>query len=374
MTTAAREALIRAGINTMAKLAFSSRYQPGAPDDSPMIQVLIDACDPTVPNNSDRSCMRRLFFESTTMMLSEMRNKVERVDEAAPRRVPQPERLARYTNQATRLVGMNLVGELDCAHTLLDDTAQQREDGVLKYLAPSQCPKRDQELAGLKKTAGPLPKDIPATADTSTELRIRSALIRRCLAYDQAGLVSYEIGLAWVDYLYAQLMRLPPDANYQAISMAQVLQADRQLFLVLSSLSRSGIAPTSTGVRPLDALFAVAKADPIVSTLLQPLPSGFGRGPTKVQKSEIKVSKKGGGGGKGSGSSASAKLKTKGKGGRNNMPEELKGMHFRTPSGEPICFGYNLSTGCHRPNDCKNKHCCCKPGCYSDHPVFQHPP
>ena len=365
MTDAAKLALVHGGIDTMATLAFSSSHQAGSVDDAALIQVLVDAMHPTVPSGSDKACLRRLFFESTTIMMSEMRNKVERVDEALPRRVPQPERAARYDNQAARLIGMNLVGELECAHSLLGDTAQQREDGVLKYLTPGQCPKREQELAGLKKTTGPIPKDIPATADISTELRIRSALVRRCLAYDQAGLTTYEVDLEWVDYIYAQLMRMPPDQSFQAISMQQILQADRQLFMVLSSFSRAGIAPTAAGVRPLDALHVRARTDPQVIALLQPLsvpvPRAF---KSPVLKAVVKKSEnRGGGKGAGKGTGKSKK--------RGGMPKGLEGTHSKTPAGEPICFGYNLS-GCNR-SGCNNKHCCCKPGCYKDHPVYEHP-
>ena len=376
MTAASLAALITAGINTFAKLAFSSSYQAGSPDDRSLLLVLSDASAGRVVSASDQACLRRAFFEATTMNMAEMRSKVERTDEGSVRKVPQPERASRYVTQCAKLAGMVLTGELECAHSLLDDVSQQREDGVLKYLSPSQCPKRDQELCGLKRTSGPLPRDIPATADTGTELRIRSALLRRSLAYDQAGLIDYAVSLNWLDYIYAQMMRLPPDSNYQAVSMAQILQADKQLFIVLAGLSRTGIAPTCAGVRPLDAMMAAARADPQVTALLQPLPVGLANKRPKLQAGVLpppqpyagveraKGSGKGAQRGKGAG---------KGKGSRKGgLPEALRGMHFKTPQGDPICYGYNLPGGCSRGEACRNKHVCCMPGCYAEHPLSGH--
>ena len=378
MSVGSLTSLITAGIDTFAKLAFSSSYQPGSQDDRSLLQVLTDACGGIATSPSDQACLRRAFFEAATMSMAELRTKVDRSEEGVTRKIPQPERASRYAAQCVKLAGMVLTGELECAHSLLDDVSQQREDGVLKYLSPSQCPKREQELCGLKRTSGPLPKDIPATADVSTELRMRSALLRRSLAYDQAGLIDYAVSVSWLDYIFAQMMRLPPDSNFQAVSMAQILQADKQLFIVVAGLSRNGIAPTSAGVRPLDAMVAAARADPQVAALLQPLPCGSANKRQKLQTGSVPHPPQPFAGverskGSGKGNTGRGKSAGKGKGARKGtMPEALRGMHFKTPSGESICYGYNLPGGCDR-EACRNKHVCCMPGCYALHPVSEHP-
>jgi len=83
--------------------------------------------------------------------------------------------------------------------------------------------------------------DIVYHADTSTELRIRSALDRRCLAFDQADILAYAVQEAWISYMFQQLFRSPP-ANYNAVTMEQVLQADKCLWIRLAELPRRGIS------------------------------------------------------------------------------------------------------------------------------------
>jgi hypothetical protein len=195
------------------------------------------------------------------------------------------------------------------------------------------------------------------------------------LAYDQVGLIGFEILSSWIEFLFKQLMRSPPE-NYQQVSMDQILSADKQLFIALASLTRTGI--TALGRRPLEDCFPEARADPQVAMLLMPLPlSGAGQKrkleavwtePVQQQYQGGKAKGKGKGRGKGKG-----KGKAKEGKGRTQMPDELRGMHFRTPNGDSICFGYNMAAGCNVPY-CRNKHVCCKPGCYSSgHSVINHP-
>ena len=56
---------------------------------------------------------------------------------------------------------------------------------------------------------------------------------------------------------------------------------------------------------------------------------------------------------------------------REPVPQELKGMHSRTPQGDQICFGYNLGT-CKQGAACARKHVCAVPGCYKNHPQTEH--
>ena len=50
------------------------------------------------------------------------------------------------------------------------------------------------------------------------------------------------------------------------------------------------------------------------------------------------------------------------------MPLALRGLHYKTKDGHPICFSYNLGN-CAANGDCdKGKHVCMKPFCYGNHP------
>ena len=49
-----------------------------------------------------------------------MKNKLERTDDDAPKRLPLEEHTARYEKLKARLIGMNLLGQLECSHALVD--------------------------------------------------------------------------------------------------------------------------------------------------------------------------------------------------------------------------------------------------------------
>jgi len=143
MVQASVDALITAGADTLSKLACSSTYQQGGPDDSALILVLQTALG-HAPSLTDAACLRRLFWEASTLTLAEMRVRLERPEDAPPRRLPQAERCARYDSQCVRLAGLCLTGERECSHALVDAVFQMKEDEVVRYLPASACTKREQ--------------------------------------------------------------------------------------------------------------------------------------------------------------------------------------------------------------------------------------
>ena len=267
-------------VDTLGKVTFCSSYKLGQTDDAPLMLVLREALAADL-SPGDANAWRRLHFEASTMMMAELKQSLERHEDTPAKKIPQPERAARYNQQVARLRGMRLVDEYECSHALVDAVYQQLEEDSLKYLAPDQCSKRNQELCVVGKKAGitqdvggllrAMTQDLAPVADTSTEMRVRSALTRRSLAYDQCGLFRFETLEVWVDFLFAQMMRSPPP-GFQHVSMHQILQADWTLFLVLASLTREGITPRPNGDIPLELKFPEARLDPQVAALLQPLP------------------------------------------------------------------------------------------------------
>ena len=136
----------------------------------------------------------------------------------------------------------------------------------------------------------------------------------------------------------------------------------------LAELTRNGISPRPDGSKPLEGAIPLAKADPQVATLLQPLPYAVGAQGSKRKWSTDDAASKAENASKGKGRGKKGKAKGRGKGAV--MPAALKGMHSKTPQGRPICFNFNMS-GCSSAN-CSMAHVCCKPGCYKTHPVSQH--
>ena len=392
-------------VDTLGKVTFCSSYKLGQNDDAALMLVLKEAIS-AEPTPGDANAWRRLHFEASTMMMAELKQSLERHEDTPAKKIPQPERAARYNKQVARLQGMRLVDEYECSHTLVDSVYQQLEEDCLKYLSPEQCSKRNQELCVSSKRAGlvqdvsgllrAMTQDIAPVADVSTEMRVRSAFTRRSLAYDQVGLFRFETLEVWVDFLFAQVMRSPPP-GFQHVSMHQILQADRTLFLVLASLTREGIAPRPNGDIPLELKFMEARTDPQVAALLQPLPgssssgshstaahvpgtaSAPGQGKKKLRQlarqeafeaskrarpednRQSKGSSKGKGKSKGDGRSAGG-----------NLPTELAGGVKVDDQGRSICFRYNTAAGCSSGSSCKHRHVCCKPACFANHPFVRH--
>ena len=379
-----------AGITTLGTYAFSCTYTPGSDNDDSLKALLTEALG-AAPNLHQQACLRRLFVEAHTLSIAEMRQRVERTEESAPRRMAAPERASRHEALQGKLKGLSLTGELEPAYALVDDVAQQYEDNTLRYIPIDRCCKREQELGGTKKIVA-LKADNQgllrltqvhdsASADVATDLKVRYALQRRALAYDQAGLLGFEIMDQWHDNMFRHLMRPPPE-GYAAVTMSQMLRADAELFQRLSEATRSGIQLKPDGTRPLETAMADAVRDPSVTFLLMPLPrAASSRAPASHEaapsnpglkrtnepapgKGDAKRLKK-----------ANDKGKGKGKKGYAMMPPELAGQHSKTPDGTPICFAYNIRgcTSAAAGAKCgKGLHVCCRPGCYKNHASPNH--
>ena len=109
----------------------------------PLFQLAADADLP-----SEAAALRRLWFESHTLTVGDLRQKVERTDVDAPRKVPNAEREARKDALRKKLaLTVQLDGDLEPANCLIDRVIQMIEEGVLEYIAWEDSPKRDQELA-----------------------------------------------------------------------------------------------------------------------------------------------------------------------------------------------------------------------------------
>ena len=389
--------LLDAGINSAAKLAFSCNYNPQSNDDKPL-EDMITAANGGPITLGEMSCLRRMFFEAHTLVMADLKTQVEKTDDQMPRKVPAPERNARYQAQQTRLTGVSLSGELEPAHSLIDSVLQQAEDQTVKYLPPHKCPKRESELQAVKHDA-PLTLDTSAgrvvlgkqlkevVCDTSTELKIMWALQRRGLAYDQADLIRWETHESWLREMFSHLTRSAPP-GFSAPSLQQLLRADRELFVKMGESTREGITVRATGTLPLDDAMKTLMHSASVQFHFLPLPSGggFQRGQQQVVSDQTGADSQAVGRRPGSsgddGQLRKRPRKGDGKGkkgfvtgkGIPAMPNELKGMWFKTADGKRICFAYNMRSGCTNPdNNCsKGAHVCCKPRCGKNHSLKDH--
>ena len=91
-----------ANVNTFARLAYLTPYQPGQPDD----QVLFDKLEEIAGrglHDFEKACFRQPFCAASAITVSELKQKVERVESSEPATLPLAERMYRRENQRANL-------------------------------------------------------------------------------------------------------------------------------------------------------------------------------------------------------------------------------------------------------------------------------
>ena len=382
-----------AGLATFGAFAFSCSYQPGSQDERPFVEMVAKTlAREALPG--ELALLRRMFFESHAVSLQDMRNRLDRPTDSAPAKVLPAERAARYEAQCTRLKGIELTGPMEPSNSLIDTVFAMMDTNELKYPPLHTLTSREQELMGEKEdvelkeyslrikagSIGLKEKVVDLRADLTSDLKVRFALQRRALAFDQAGLISWEIHDRWISMLFHRLQEVPPP-GYAMTSMDQILRADRKMFVKMSEMCRANIVPVPGSARPLDVAMEKYVDHNDVLYLLAPMPmsaaststSGSNRfapygDKPQQQQAKSQPGKKGKGKGKG---------KSKGKSGvKQSGPS---GCSSKTTDGKNICFGFNRSDGCSSTNvkvgsSCnRGFHVCGKAGCHENHPMFECP-
>jgi len=94
------------------RYAFAVVYSPQHTDETPLLKFLNDLLDEQ-PSPDQLSCMRRLFFESYSMALTDVRQRVEGAPDpsAVTRKLATAEMVARQQEQQARLGGIVFIPE-----------------------------------------------------------------------------------------------------------------------------------------------------------------------------------------------------------------------------------------------------------------------
>ena len=335
--------LVARGYDTFGKLAFCSAYRPGQSDEAPLMAALATILGRQV-RDDEAPALRRLHFEASTMIMSDMKSRVERTDASEPKRLPMAERTARLEKQKADLVGVVINQENEPSHQLVDRVFQQLEDGCVVWIPWEQLSSRAKETQSAKKElqfkldhTGNLKasqKDEVAETNLSGDIRVRQALQRRALAYDLSKMVTYRALETWTERLFSTMLLEPPQ-GYKAVTMRQVLEADKKLWQLISEHTRGRVAMQPDDSRPVELSLEHYSTSHEVTFLLNPLPKSSGkqddRDP-KDPKIKLKVDpkvKKG----------AFYKEKKDKKDKREfTMPD---GASSHTPEGKPICRNWN---------------------------------
>ena len=373
-------------VDTFGALAFIGPLQAGATDEGPLLSTLKRALG-SAPDDGVLSIARRLWFESTTQALAEMRGKVERTDTSEPQRMPLAERTQRIAALQKRLVGIHWTVNIEPSHKLQDSVAQMVTDQSLVWIPWDRLTSRSLEITAEKldpsvsfDSSGNL-KLIKRSADpscsTTGEYAVKLALQRRSLAFELGRICRYEYLEAWHDQLLQIHMRQQP-AGHQRVSLNQLREADKMLWTRIAEDTRGALSLRPDGTYPFEASLAKWKDHTQVQCYLMPLlrsapapalvpqpHADKGNGKGRHQKQTGKDIKK---------DHPNAEKPPPADGDKKKTWTVPAGCHSRDNDGKPLCFSFNLK-GC---NFCKpgkrcrrGRHLCWK--CLGVHPAYECP-
>ena len=244
------------GINNLSKLAFSVGQPGDTPTEASIRGLVADGGDPAAIQIGVVASLRRLIFESQTLMISQVKAMVESREDDAKTELAPAERTDRIRRQKDRLRGMELVGELECGYSCYDLVLKMMQSNAVQYLQPHKFVSRKMEIGHEKPTKQIVldssshltvkEKDGQFSCDTGSDLLLKEALTRRALAMDLVGAASFHVVEAYNRFLISQLQETQI-AGYSKISIQQILRADREAFLRLAEMTPDGIKRTATG-------------------------------------------------------------------------------------------------------------------------------
>ncbi|CAE7805718.1 unnamed protein product [Symbiodinium sp. CCMP2592] len=258
-------------VDTFGALAFIGPLQAGTTDEGPLISMLKRALG-SAPDDGLLSIARRLWFESTTQALAEMRGKVERTDASEPVRMPLAERTQRLAALQKRLVGIHWTSDIEPSHKLQDLSLLWIPwDRLTSRALEITSDKTDQSVSF--DSAGNLKlvkRSAEPSCSTIGEYAVKLALQRRSLAFELARICRYEYLESWHDQLLQVHMRTQP-SGHQRVSIAQLREADKFLWTRIAEDTRGSLSMRSDGSYPFEVSLAKWKDHTQVQCYLLPL-------------------------------------------------------------------------------------------------------
>ena len=363
---------------TFGKLAFAFPYTPQSSDDAPL-KTFIGNMLEEEPSQDQLAGLRRLFFEAHTLALTDVRLRTEASPDPsqATRKLPTAERVARQKAQQARLGGLVFNPNTLPSNHLVDLFVDMVETGLLTYIKPDLCCSRAQEVEAVKRdpavstdASGLLKvgtKQSEASCEAHSELKLRAAWQRRNLAMDMAGLATFDVVESWVQFLFQQLLKEQP-RGFSKISLQQILDCDRNLFVLAAHQTMGNLSSNPGEDKPLDGIIEKLRDSNEVLQYLTPLPTVRNHEPalqpsnrpTKVPKTD--KGSKGNGKGQNKGASSPTKLQ---------LPE---GCVSHDAENKPLCFAYQSGKcrfkGPAGKRCARGYHKCYKSGCFRHKPFY----
>lgn len=125
LSDAALRDLTRLGITSFGLLAYSFG-QPGQNIADDAFSVWVRQEVNQAITLADSAALKRLLFESDTLVMASLKEQVVAPDSAASKKVPATERDSKMRNVKANLTGLLIEGPLDPGHSLLDSCAQMQ--------------------------------------------------------------------------------------------------------------------------------------------------------------------------------------------------------------------------------------------------------
>ena len=352
------KALVAAGFDTFGKFAFSVPYVPGAAEEKPLVD-LFKKTFAAEPKDAELACLRRLFWESHALALADLKQRQEHGSDNVTKKLPTAERVSRAQEQKKRLSGIIWGPATEPSDQLVDRFVQMAEDNAVTCVKPEPCTSRSQEILQVKQAknfaigsdgnlkVGHTTPDF--TCSTSGELRLRSALRRKALALDLSGILTFKAAELWHTHLFTCLQRETPP-GYKPVTVSQIMEADKRLWILLSELARGSVAPKLGSPAPCDSSFTKLTESQEILSYLAPLPMPPPIPEFPRPRWEPCPGPKGKGKQKG-------KTKDTGKT-QNPVQVELpEGAKTNTEDGKPLCFAFNRGRCWHSKRVKPGKRC-----------------
>ena len=364
-------------VATFGQYAFIAPNNPSSSDEKEFKDAIESIMERPV-SAPEMVGFRRLWFESHAVAMSDLRNRVERSSSDPPKQVPLAERMLRLKRQRDELKGVIIDSHSEPAHSLIDKIQSMVEENCLSYLGPEKCMSREQEI--VKDKAEPVlafnndgnirlsKRSVDLQCDVTGETKLRNALTRRSLAFDQVGILSFTAMELWHNTMFRALQKQPP-AGYKFVSVQEILAADKELFTIVSQHSRGELRIVAGSPAPLDAFFQKYMDSSEVVCYMNPLPASQQSNPPVRDKAAENP-----GGVKGKGDNPG---KGKGKGKGPSIADLLKNMPnncvSKMPDGKFLCLRYQTGQCYHqRKKRCNNGlHKCYFKGCHKDRPYSE---
>ena len=384
-----KQSLLDAGFSTLGRLAFGVG-QPGVPVPEQEFNRFATNLLGAMGSMQDISSVRRLLFESQTLVMAQLREQVSNPEMQMTRKLPPVEREAKMKQLRARLPGVLLEHQLEPSHALLNTVAQMWETRQLQYIEINKLTSREHEVLYSKSSKQLhidsdklLVKEESKVPDqtASTELQVLEALKRRGVAFAFVDALSWNVHERYLQALFSHLRTEPPE-GYVKPTLQQLLKADRQVFLTMIRQDVN-VRRQEDDTLEMDSAIMAALQSYEVGFHLMPLP--------KPKTADVKTQPVGGGpsvnqvpawnprGSQPYKGQSKGKTKGKGKGKRptNILPAELqnKGCVGVDDHGRRLCFNFNLNKCQEAASgaECsRGWHLCMKKSCHAPHSFLDH--